>query len=110
MVHTWAGLAEEDFRDVDPWAVVSGNATDGTRRTEGTSSGQSRGGQVKEGVLKMSTLLDQGDDSELIPATREQMDVWLTSYVSIMGSVPQEEEEPSEGQLAALHKRGIPLL
>ena len=66
---------------------------------------QASGGQVKKRVLKMSSLLDQGDDSEVVPATREQIDVWLTSHVSIMGSVPQEEEEPSEGQLAALHKR-----
>ena len=53
----------------------------------------------------MSSLLDQGDDSELIPASREQLDTWLTSYVSVMGNLPLEEEEPSEAQLAALHKR-----
>ena len=58
----------------------------------------SAGGQVKERTLKMSTLLDQGDDSELIPASKEQIDNWLSSYVSIMGNVPQEEEEPSEAR------------
>ena len=63
------------------------------------------GGQVKERVLKMSSLLDQGEDSELIPATREQIDTWLSNYLSIMGSHPQEEEEPSESQLSVLNKR-----
>ena len=29
------------------------------------------GGHVKERVLKMSSLLDQADDSELTPATRD---------------------------------------
>ena len=41
----------------------------------------------------------------MMPASGEQVDSWLASYVSIMGNVPQEEEEPSEAQLAALHKR-----
>ena len=99
-----ADIQKNDPPDVDPWAVVSGNAADGAKQTEGTVAGQSSGGQVKERVLKMSSLLDQGDDSEFVPATREQIDVWLTSYVSIR-SVPREEEEPSEGQLAALHTR-----
>eukprot|EP00435_Cladocopium_sp_Y103_P045789 s1013_g13.t1 len=66
---------------------------------------QGRDRQVKERVLKMASLIDQGDDSELVPATREQIDAWPSVYISVMGSVPQEEEEPSEGQLAALHKR-----
>lgn len=57
----------------------------------------------------MSSLLDPGDDSELIPASREQIDTWLTSYVSVMGNLPLEEEEPSEAQLAALHKRAFVL-
>ena len=41
----------------------------------------------------------------MMPASGEQVDSWLASYVSIMGNVPQDEEEPSEAQLAALHKR-----
>ena len=57
----------------------------------------------------MSSLIDQGDDSELIPSTQEQIDSWLTNYMTIMGNVPRGEEEPSESQLAALHKR-VPTL
>ena len=105
IVHGWAGLPEATFIDVDPWAVVSGaNAGDGSQATT-TGAGQSSGGQVKERVLKMSSLLDQGDDSELVPASRDQIDSWLANYTAIMGNVPQEEEEPSEAQLAALNKR-----
>eukprot|EP00435_Cladocopium_sp_Y103_P047091 s861_g13.t1 len=53
----------------------------------------------------MSTLVDQSDESELVPPSTDQVDKWHGAYVSIMGALPPEEEEPSEGQLAALHKK-----
>jgi hypothetical protein len=53
----------------------------------------------------MSSLIDQADESELAPATRDQVDQWMSAYVTIMCSPPAEEEEPSEAQLAALHRK-----
>ena len=53
----------------------------------------------------MSSLVDQNDESELAPASKAQLDKWQNSYVALMGSPPQEEEEPSEAQLAALNKK-----
>eukprot|EP00435_Cladocopium_sp_Y103_P039450 s818_g10.t1 len=103
LVHLWAGLPEAEFQDIDPWAPTPSQGP--SREERPSSSGGQAQGQLKERVLKTSSLLDQGDDSELAPATREQVDMWLGVYVTIMGSVPQEEEELSEAQLAALHKR-----
>ena len=54
----------------------------------------------------MAALVDQADESELNPASRDQVDEWNNACFTIMGSPPaEEEEEPSEAQLAALHLR-----
>ena len=94
-----------DFRDIDPWEAavtsVEANATvSGGGQADGNASSP-----VKERVLKMSALVDQADDSEPRPPSRDQVDLWMGAYVTIMGSPPSEEEEPSEAQLAALHKK-----
>eukprot|EP00435_Cladocopium_sp_Y103_P012240 s3598_g3.t1 len=108
LVHLWAGLPEDDFKDLDPWEPSGGQAegtdTSGNQGAIATT-GTSVATPLKERVLKMSSLVDQTDDSELNPASREQVDGWLAAYVSIIGSVPSEEEEPSESQLAALHRK-----
>eukprot|EP00435_Cladocopium_sp_Y103_P066414 s1794_g28.t1 len=106
LVHLWAGLPDSEFQDCDPWEP-GGQAEGG----DGVSSGPqaaitgTAATTIKERVLKMSSLVDQMDESELAPATRDQVDGWLSAYVAVMGSAPAEEEEPSEAQLAALHKK-----
>ena len=105
LVHIWSGLPPGEFRDVDPWEAA--NLEQGTTNAAGggqVEEGQ-KGNSMKERVLKMSSLIDQSDDSELAPATRDQVDGWMNAYVTIMGSPPVEEEEPSEAQLAALHRK-----
>jgi len=71
----------------------------------GQAEGASGTAGLKDRVLKMSALVDQSDDSELAPATRDQIDQWMSAYVTIMGSPPPEEEESSDAQLAALHRK-----
>ena len=60
---------------------------------------------MKEKVLKMSTLIDQGDDSELLPPSTMEINQWAQNYMALMGPFPDESEEPSSSQLAALAKR-----
>ena len=62
-------------------------------------------GSVKEKVLKMSSPIYQSDDSELLPPATSKINTWLQNYQSIMGAMPEEAEEPSPNQLAALAKR-----
>lgn len=57
-----AGTLEENFVDVDPWATSV--TTQGEKDREKVATPTSSG--VKERVLKMSNLLDQSDDSELL--------------------------------------------
>ena len=64
---------------------------------------------VKESVLKMAALVDQTDESELLPPDNNQIQTWMQRYTLVMGGPPEEEEEPTAAQLAGLHKRVIVL-
>lgn len=98
------GVAETEFVDVDPWAP---EPTPSPTSTGGTNPQGSSG--VKERVLKMAALIDQTDDSELLPPQPQDVDKWIQNYVVVMGAQPEEAEEPSPSQLAALAKRSITL-
>ena len=95
-----AGLRPEEHVDADPWEASTSTSPGGTTSSTSTSTPG-----VKERVLKMATLVDQTDESELLPPTPNQVDSWLQSYINIMGAPPQEEEEPTGAQLAALNKK-----
>eukprot|EP00438_Fugacium_kawagutii_P032789 Skav211926 [mRNA] locus=scaffold1086:167314:168771:+ [translate_table: standard] len=99
------GGAEADFLDTSPWTEPSTSATSGT--TGATAAGATQ--QVKEHVLKMASLVDQGDESELLPQPQGTIQLWCQRYCTLMGSPPEEEEEPTDAQLSALYKRVITL-
>eukprot|EP00438_Fugacium_kawagutii_P032453 Skav223757 [mRNA] locus=scaffold3575:530860:532071:- [translate_table: standard] len=101
------GGVEANFVDVEPWGEPGRAA--GAGGTSGTAAAGSTTQAVKEHVLKMSTLLDQADDSELLPQPQSEIQKWSQRYCTLMGSAPEEEEEPTDFQLAALHKRVVVL-
>ena len=92
---------ETEFKDVGPWRESEGASGDIVRPEPQarTSSG------VKERVLKMSSLIDQQDESELLPPDASEVDKWYQNFKVIMGAPPDEAEEPTASQLAALHKK-----
>ena len=59
----------------------------------------------KDNVLKMSNIVDQTDDSETNLPDAVMLNEWAQRYIAVMGATPQEEEEPTDAQLAALHHR-----
>ena len=65
----------------------------------GTSSSASGS---KENALKMSNIVDQTDDSETKLPDAVMLNEWAQRYIAVMGAPPQEEEEPTDAQLAAL--------
>ena len=65
---------------------------------------------VKEHVLKMAALVDQSDDSELMPPTLDEIHVWTQNFVMVMGAMPDDIEEPTANQLVAFNKRVIKML
>ena len=91
-----SGITEAEFQDVDPWAEEQ--VVEPARQSSST-------GGIKEKILKMSALIDQSDDSELMPPTSMEVNSWLQNYHAVMGAMPDEAEEPSPNQLAALAKR-----
>ena len=100
-----AGRNEEDHEDEDPWAPapVSTDPPGGT----GVPGAAPSSGGVKERVLKMNALIDQTDDSELLPPKASDVTAWTGNYVAVLGAMPEESEEPTPSQLAALFKRVI---
>ena len=55
--------------------------------------------------LKMTNVLDQGDDGDFAVEGEDMKARWYQNYLQAMGGWPAEEEEPSIEQLSALHKR-----
>ena len=92
-VALYSGMSEADFQDCWQGRMAPPQAP------------QCGGSGVKERVLKMSSLIDQADDSELLPPTLDQVGLWTGNYIAIMGAVPEESEKPSASQLAALNDR-----
>ena len=54
--------------------------------------------------LKLSSILDQSDDSEFAVQSEETRAKWYGQYVQTVGGLPPEEEDPSLEQLSALQK------
>ena len=102
------GGNEEDFIDTEPWDNPrnQGNQNQGRPAVPDPLT---RSSGVKEHVLKMASLLDQSDESELVPAPTDKVQEWVLRYVTTMGSTPEEEEEATDAQLAALYKRTVVL-
>ncbi len=55
--------------------------------------------------VKLSTYLDQSDDTEFDPASREVVQRWYDNWRAFAKGPPDPEEEPSAEQLSALHVR-----
>jgi hypothetical protein len=70
-------VSEADFIDVDPWQEVAESSRD-TAPGEQVAKG---GSSVKERVLKMSSLIDQQDESELLPPPATEVDKWYQNFI-----------------------------
>ena len=83
-----SGVLEADFADVDLWAVQQEKEKPEVpvKNPQGTSG-------LKEAVLKMSTIIDQCDESELLPPDEVKINQWIHAYISVMGAAPEESEE-----------------
>lgn len=88
------------FEDVDPWVPKESPKLPAQAHGHG-----GKGNGLKEKVLKMSSLVDQTDESELMPPDLQTVHSWSQRYLQVMGDLPMEEEEPTDAQMAALDKR-----
>lgn len=95
-----SGVAEADFVDIDLWAAQNEKEAPAApaKSPQGTSG-------LKEAVLKMSTIIDQSDESELLPPDEVKLNQWIHAYISIMGAAPEEQKSP-RGHNWQLYTRG----
>ena len=95
---TWcrSGGSWNDWIDQDPWIP---------QRPASTTPTATPVPPAKERGIKMSSVIDQGDDSEFVPESLAVADRWVQRYISIMGAPPIEEEDATVEQLSALNKR-----
>ena len=102
------GGSSQLFVDVDPFAPVQQGQ--GSMAQSSGGSAAATGSCAPAGrKLKLSSLVDQGDDTEIGGASSKQVAAWHQQYITVMGAPPQEEEEPSADQLQALYHRTVVL-
>ena len=101
ILHTRARGSWEDWEDVDPWALPSPSP----RGTSATGSMAPPSTPTKERKLKMTQVLDQGDDTEFTVEPESMRATWTQRVVALTGGYPQPEEEPTLEQLSALYRR-----
>ena len=58
-----------------------------------------------ERKLKISQVLDQGDDGEFVVQSEATRAQWYANYKKVIGGYPPEEEEPTIEQLSGLQRR-----
>lgn len=58
-----------------------------------------------ERKMKMTQILDQGDDGEFVVQGEDARAAWHQQYLATVGGLPPEEEDPTLEQLSALHRR-----
>jgi hypothetical protein len=97
---TASGNSWATFVDVDPCEALVVNT--GVQQTGPSVTTPSSFLGTK---VKISTILDQGDDGEVAQATATQIETWFQVYVTMKRAHPAEEEEPTAAQLTALHHR-----
>ena len=57
---------------------------------------------TKAKKIKMSSIIDQGDESEFTAAPATRIRLWFKNYVDLMKGQPTEEETPTNDQLSAM--------
>ena len=60
--------------------------------------------------MKMSSYLDQADETEFEPANKKTVDRWYANFLAFAQGPPSDAEEPTAEQLQALHHKVVILL
>eukprot|EP00435_Cladocopium_sp_Y103_P065381 s228_g27.t1 len=92
--------------DWDAWTDTSpfgGQVMDTNQVTKVDTSGSGSSGTERR--LKMTHVLDQGDDGDFVVQSEATRARWYQNCLQVVGGLPGEEEEPSLEQLSALQRR-----
>ena len=96
---TRGGGSWDAWIDSDPWARPAATTTPAVASLPMTTA-------PKERTLKMSSVIDQSDDSEFIPENLAVADRWYQRYVSIMGGGHRRKKKTALWNNCQLSTRG----
>ena len=99
-LHLAAGGSTDTWRDPDPWGANPASGPTTSTRSSGTSSVS-----VAEKKVKFSSVLDQGDDTEFVLDETLNKAAFYTKFVQVMGGMPEDLEDPTLEQLAAMIRK-----
>lgn len=99
-LHLAAGGSTDTWRDPDPWGANPASGTTTSTRSSGTSSVS-----LAEKKVKFSSVLDQGDDTEFVLDETLNKATFYTQFVQVMGGMPEDLEDPTLEQLAAMIRK-----
>ena len=99
---SWTASGEkwDDFVDVDPFAPSAAPPA-----AAGSGAAPAASPQTEENVVKLSAVLDQGDNGQVRVADGPTHAKWHANYQQQVLVPPAEEEEPMVEQLTALNHR-----
>ena len=100
-----AGVAEEQFVDEDPWRQWRRSVEELQQHLRSTPKEVRTQRERAEDAVE--SLIDQCDESEFMPPDARDVNRWWQNYIAIMGARPEESEEPTSSQVAALARRVI---
>ena len=100
ILHLREGGNWDAWEDTDPWQAQPSASP--PRDARATSSATST---TPERKLKLSNVIDQGDDSEFMVMPESMRARWHQQYLDVMGGPPEEDSEPTSEQLSALHRK-----
>ena len=99
-LHLAAGGEMDSWRDPDPWgANPAGVAATSSRATGAPTA------NLGEKKVKFSNVLEQGDDTEFVLDEALNKAPFYTQFVQVMGGMPEDLEDPTLEQLAAMVKK-----
>ena len=97
ILHTRGGGSWDSWKEESPFA--EGTSTPATMPITAPTSA------TVEKKVKMASVIDQQDETEVIVEDEGTKAAWYQRYLQVVGGWPPEEEEPTPEQVSAVSKR-----
>eukprot|EP00435_Cladocopium_sp_Y103_P062533 s1398_g24.t1 len=102
LVHLAAGGNMGTWADPNPWTTPSSMRSSGAREPSSPGATGTPGAERK---MKLSQVADQGDESEFPILPESQKAGFYSKYVSKVGCMPADSEDPTVEQLSAIIRK-----
>ena len=102
LVHLCMGGSMATWTDPNPWGAPTPGTSTTARESPLSSSGASPNQERK---MKLSQVADQGDESEFTVMPEAAKASFYTKYVTKVGGLPADEEDPTVEQVSAVIRK-----